>query len=437
MSAILRRAAIALAVVGMLGATGLVCQRVGERGRWALPYSTRGSGPEGTRALYLLVARQGAEPQRWTEDLGALPDGGVLVALGGCEHLASRPLARHERERLVRWVEAGGTLLVAGAPDYLPPALGVSLDAPSFEECLGRSGLVGMVVRSWQRAGDDAGAAPDGGVSPSLPGDPTQVAEVIRETAADDAPPEPAWARPTAAPLLGMGAVGLRRAASVHVAAGTEATELLAIDGASAGVSVRRGAGTVIALASASALTNGDLVASNGAALFMRLLRDREGPVRFDEYHLGAGERRSFMRWVSEIGMLPLVLQLLVVALFFAWRAGARFGAPRRSLAEEPATTASLALAVGAIFARSEDSRGALAIVVRHAIGRVAAHHRIDAQDAERLAVELRRRKREEAAGAVLGIATLAREGGRSSADLLRVTQGIDALVARATRESV
>lgn len=158
----MRRLAIALLTITALGASGLVCARIGERGRWALSYSTHGSGPEGTRALYLLAAREQLAPVRWAEDLGALPPGGMLVALGGCEHLSSRPLARPERERLVRWVEEGGTLVVAGAPDVLPDELGVSIVAPGLDECFGRSGLFGMFVRSWRRAeGADAGVAPD------------------------------------------------------------------------------------------------------------------------------------------------------------------------------------------------------------------------------------------------------------------------------------
>lgn len=437
-----RRVAIALGVVALLGASGIVCARVAERGRWALPYSTYGSGPEGTRALFLLAAEEGLAPSRWHEDLGALPDGGTLVALGGCEHLASRRLARPERERLVSFIESGGVLIVAGAPDYLPDELGVSLEAPSFEECLGQSGVVGTVVRAWQRAGappDGGVEGADGGVDPLGDLAPDRAAERLREASGPDAPPPLETVTPRAAPLAGMGAVGLRRSARVVVRAGVEATTLLAReDGEPAAVAVRRGEGRVFVVASASALQNRDLELAEGAVLFARLARAAGGgPVRFDEYHLGAGERRTFMRWVAEAGLLPIALQGVIVALLFLWTAGAAFGAPRRALAERTEPTSTFVGAIGALFAKSQDPAGALAILARHAIARVAAHHRLDAREAAAVSDALRRRKRVEAADAVLAIAALGRAPGGARIDLARTARAIDAEVARATRETV
>ena len=60
-----RRAAIAAAVILGLGLSGVMCQRVSARGRYVAAYSTYGSGPEGTRGLYLLAEQLGARPQRW------------------------------------------------------------------------------------------------------------------------------------------------------------------------------------------------------------------------------------------------------------------------------------------------------------------------------------------------------------------------------------
>ena len=47
----------ALVCIG-LGAAGLMCQRVGERGRYVSAFSTYGSGPEGTRGLYRVAVAE-------------------------------------------------------------------------------------------------------------------------------------------------------------------------------------------------------------------------------------------------------------------------------------------------------------------------------------------------------------------------------------------
>ncbi|AKF05764.1 hypothetical protein DB32_002913 [Sandaracinus amylolyticus] len=426
---VLRRVAVALAIVIALGASGLVCARVADRGRWALSYSTHGAGPEGARGLYLFAHERGVPVRRWSEDLGALPDGGMLVALGGCDHFGARSLSRPERERLVRWVDAGGTLVVAGADEYLPRELGVALSGPAGEACFGRTGAFGMIVRAWERAEEDDGEEVRD-VTGRIARDPTRAAD---ELAPEDAAPPITWAHAVGGSLRGMAPVGLRRAASVHVDDPASATILLRVEERTAGVSVARGRGTVIALASASALQNRDLASAGGAALFARLLASHEGPVYFDEYHLGIGAPRSFMRWVAEIGLLPVALQLLVVLLFFLWRAGARFGDTQRDVERAPATTASFVGAVGNLFAKSEDAAGALVLITRHALSRIAAHHRLDGIPHERLADELARRKRHDAADAVRRI-TSAREG---TIDLTRRTREIDAEVARATRDRV
>ncbi|HKU39837.1 MAG TPA: DUF4350 domain-containing protein, partial [Polyangiales bacterium] len=103
----------------------LTLDRVAERGRFASSYSSYGSGPKGSRALYLLVEQLVSPVMRWAQDLARLPARGVLVALGGCDAAMARKVSRYERQELVRWVRAGGVLIVAGAREYLPQAFGV------------------------------------------------------------------------------------------------------------------------------------------------------------------------------------------------------------------------------------------------------------------------------------------------------------------------
>ena len=125
--------ALALLLVVGLGASGWMCTRVAERGRYAAPYSTFGSGPDGSRALYLLAEERGHAPERWTRDLGGLPEDGVLVAMGGCDAPMRRELSPFEERALVEWVEGGGVLIVAGAPGYLPKEFGVRLWRAPFD----------------------------------------------------------------------------------------------------------------------------------------------------------------------------------------------------------------------------------------------------------------------------------------------------------------
>ena len=107
--------------------SGFVCQRVADRGRFAVAFSSYGSGPQGTRALYLLATRLGYAAQRWSQDLAALPAGrhadrARRLRLG---HGAPAVALRADEE-LAHWIEQGGTLLVGGARHYLPEKLGVA-----------------------------------------------------------------------------------------------------------------------------------------------------------------------------------------------------------------------------------------------------------------------------------------------------------------------
>ncbi|MEM9192273.1 MAG: DUF4350 domain-containing protein, partial [Myxococcota bacterium] len=147
-----------LAIVLALAA-GLVIvlmgYRVSERGRFAVPYSSYGSGPEGTRGLFLLAERLGARPVRWARDLSGLPPDAVLVALGGCENRLARNLSRYERESVAEWVNRGGVMIVAGAHNYLWPELGVDLGAP-VGGCFPAFDLSDAVVREEDEDSEEA-----------------------------------------------------------------------------------------------------------------------------------------------------------------------------------------------------------------------------------------------------------------------------------------
>jgi hypothetical protein len=131
--------------------------------------------------------------------------------------------------------------------------------------------------------------------------------------------------------------------------------------------------------------------------------------VWFDEYHLGMGERRSLVRYLRDRGYGALLLQaaLVIAAALFA-------RAVRLGRAEDPPRTPvrnsrDYLSALGALYERSTDRQGALAITGQHALTRIARRYRAHGVSSERLpewleeagfraAAECARRIREHAA---------------------------------------
>jgi hypothetical protein len=190
----------------------------------------------------------------------------------------------------------------------------------------------------------------------------------------------------------------------------------------------------VIVLASASMLQNAELGTSDGGELFVRLLRTYASgmPVVFDEYHLGIGERRSLMRYLRQMGAAPLALQLLVLVALVLWRAGARFGAVLPPAPAPAPASASFVVALGQLYERSADARGAIELIARDAWARIAAHHHVDVAPPARLVEALRARGAEVAAEAVWEIDTAAKSGAGGAQKLPALVARIDAALARA-----
>ena len=391
-----------------------------------------------------------------------------------------RPLSRPEREALGRWIEAGGTWIVAGATEVLEDDdFGVRLTVLDESRCAEDDGLYGMVLRADRRAreraraereaSDDGGVAnEDAGLAPPAPEPRNDSADAGVVDPASDAgeieygtvvgnqwdKPEPVedpmdalsrtlgmvstvereWASADEGPLGGMPPAGMRHPGWIHVAEGVPHEVLASIDGKAVAVVVPRGRGRVIVLASGSAFQNRDLVIAEGAPLFVRLLRlYARGPVLFDEYHLGAGEARSTMRYLFQRGAGALVFHLLVVLAIVLVRSGTRFGATRKDREVEAVTTASFVSAIGALFAKVRDPRGSFQILARRGYARIADHHHLDEIDPSKLEAALRERKRLVAADAVRDLAQLAKDGKTES--LAHATRELDDLVRRAVSD--
>lgn len=447
MTRVLSRLLVGLVVLVAMGASFVACARVMSRGRFALRYSTLGAGPEGTRGAFLLTRSLGASPVRLTEDFGALPEGAMLVALGGCDHTASRELSGLERRELTAWIERGGVLVVAGAGGYLSEDLGVSITPLSPWACDGSAfGRIAGAIDAIEDAPEEPGGVGDDPVSgdpgvwaPDDPLGPDAWDEGLDSGVDSDGLPRLRWAAPIAEPLLGAPLVGLRAQGSLRISdpaatpSAASATTILESEGLPVGVVIERGRGRVIALASATFLTNRDLITSGGAAVFSRLVRAYApgGVVLFDEYHLGAGERRSFVRYLVQAGFLPVALQGLLVALLLAYRRSARFGAPLLAPPKQPQATASFVMAVGSLFRASRDAQGALGLLVKGAIDRIARHHHELPGEPAAVAARLRARKREAAAALVDEVHALGAPLSHRQ-ELGERARALDAVVARA-----
>jgi hypothetical protein len=422
-------------------------ERVAERGRFTRAFSSYGSGPEGVRALYLLMGELGFATVRWSQDLARLPPGATLVALGSCSSGMARPISRYEHTELMRWIASGGVLVVAGARNYLPRELGISFR----DDAACGSSLRDVDDDPWNEdktdpAADggapdagtspDAGAAPDAGVA--IAGAPSGGDHDCEENASDPRC-APQWGVPMGPSLEGMPIVAFPAPGRLRLPDDDSVETLLGVPSASdsevtpLAVTRAHGAGRVIVLASANMLQNGELEGSEGATLFARLIRrfGARGPLIFDEYHLGLGERRSLMQYLRQSGAMPAVCQLLLVVALALWRAGARMGAVREPLEAQPAGTISFVTALGQLYAKAGDRTAAVRLIARAALVRIAGQHGITQMKASALEEELSRRGARRASAAVRGI--IAAANAAKTEPLPALVARIDAAVVDAT----
>jgi hypothetical protein len=347
------RAIASLCAVGALIVLSYAMLRVAERGRFATPYSTYGAGPEGARAVLLLAQRMGYRAEPLTHELSRLPHG-TLVAFGGCRAASVRKVSRPEREALAHWVEAGGLLISIGVADVLPQGAGLF----------------------FQRELSCLDQAPESALEAWLQGRSTRSESPARDQLAEAAGP----------PLSYLLPFSVREARPLRVGHDAEATEILRSEEGTLGLTAPYGRGRVVLLGIPEALTNAAL-SDGGGLVFARLLRAfaPEGPVLFDEYHLGMGERRSLIGYVRELGYGPLLLQglcaLLVTLLAFATRV-----APAQAFVPGAVRVQRSFLdALSALFQRSQDTRAALNLLAEAALARIARSYHAHGVPAHKL----------------------------------------------------
>jgi hypothetical protein len=255
------------------------------------------AGPNGARALFLLVDELGMTVEQllhpWSEQL----PGAALVVLA-----PQQPPTPREVDALLDWIDEGGTLIYGfGATgDAVAEALGLQLrrtrpDTLGALETVRWTGVAAYPARGTAHAGDGRWRE---GVD-SVPGFRT----VFHDTS----------------PALQRG--------NVDVVLRTQA-------GAPTLVLLEWGDGRVIAWSDAAPLRN-DLLRDGAAALiFARMAHDAldDGDALvFDEYHHGyrqGSPARALLRFVSGTGAGRAVLQASLAGLLLLLLYGHRLGAP-------------------------------------------------------------------------------------------------------------
>ena len=427
-----RTVVVALLVASLL-VLGYASSRVLDRGRFATPASTLSAGPKGTRALFELVQRvTKAAPKRWVQDFGSLHAPGTMIALADYDTTERRSLTSTDMRALERFVEAGGTLIVAGSRNYADGdnlgfsyAPSIDADEPkslseaiskSFDKHSGAEEL-GDTIFSEQDLLESQSAEAEGGEqSTDEIENRAYFSDVFRNLGVFRFSPTPGFTTTPSA-----------------------TAEVLLRDstGTAFAVEIHRGQGTIIALASAKPFLNGNLVADQGAVIFDRILQHTHAraPFYFDEFHLGVGDRRSVVGYLTSVGRLGIFLQMLFVTAIFLWRRGVQFGAPITQTLRAPAGTSSYVFAMGSLFRQSGDQRGALALIAHRAIHVIGVHHHLDATDGDVLARELEARGRANAALQIRAILAILGRKTSPTHDILADERRIDELTHAALSE--
>lgn len=319
--------------------------RVAERGRFASPYSSYGAGPDGTRALLMLARSLGHAPEPFARELSHLPRGTMLI-LSGCRGELLRKVTRPEREALARWVEDGGLLIVAGNADVLPEAAGLSIEQrASCRDDTEKTLLERALLPSPE----------------AERGDRLLPAELTAQAAGP--------------PLTHLLPFDVHEPWTLRAGHDTEATELLTSREGSLGLTSPFGRGRIVLLGIPEALTNHAL-SDGGGQVFARILRAfaPPGPVMFDEYHLGMGERRSVIGYLRDAGYSALMLQLVLSLLALLAAAAVRI-APAQKTAPRSFAHESFLLTLTRLYQRSQDHQGAVERLASHALARVGRHY--------------------------------------------------------------
>lgn len=376
-------------VAGLAGCTLLLAFGLPLRDAWRggtswAPGSSHGSGPRGTRALFLLLGESGQRVERLTWRVPAGPARLVSIEPG----LAPSS----EAADLVDWVRAGGVLVLA-------PALDPALDEPLAE--------------------------------------PEELDEHEGHDHSEPAPTPAPRARPTPRPDPDEGP----RPSALHEAFGLQlepqadppswrawprgARVLEAVAERAAVVEVTVGRGRLVAVADPRRLENGGLAQDANLALAIELLALPGPPVLFDDYRHGLAENAGLGYVLARYGLLPAAAAFVLLTGLVAWRTlPAEAEVAPEAETSAPRFDAALETRAG-LYARVLGPAEAVPMLerdLRHALAHAAGVRagRDFAATAARVAAR-RPEARAELDGVAHELAALASRSPRTLADLLPV----------------
>jgi hypothetical protein len=287
-------------------------------------HSTYRTNAAGCKALYTWLAQRGYEVHRVERPLVNLPlDEGLLCVLA-----PTQTVEADEAERLLQWVEEGGTLLLSCDRPMLAAALTGRPAIEALEEAFG--------LRSAWYHGESRRLRPTGDAPYWRDVEYIELPNTVRITGGGR-------------PLLGR-------------------------PGQAAVVELSVGAGKVVALSEAAPLSNQGLGRADNAIftanLFYALSDGR--PIYFDEYHHGFSGSPTFGRLMARTGLSRAVWPVVVGLLVLAIARGRRFGVPRPAFRRERREAVEFVYGFGNLYREARASQGALRLLYEGFRRRVA-----------------------------------------------------------------
>jgi hypothetical protein len=323
MGLVTARFGIAAAMMLLLGGLVFALWPTAKRGGFSEVLSTRRADALGAKAFYAVLQLAGLEPLRRGEDLESLDIRGVLFSLSPeapkppLPGLPRLPIyGRFERRELMRWVEAGGNLVVVSSRQTrLHADFGLDLtdeDRPRpLEKRRGRRALFDWAEELQRR------------LRPKEP-----------EAQSSSSGPQVAYASSAASPLTG-GAKELSAPRFYHFdLASSDPRTLFAHAGKAVAAAVAKGQGLAVFVSTPYLAGNVGLREGDNLRFLYGLaeILSGGGRIYFDEYHHGQRKERGFIALASAYNLHFAIAQMVLAAILAVWAARRL---PRRRFASD------------------------------------------------------------------------------------------------------